>query len=336
MRVSFEELKTAIKNVLIRYGVSEEKADVLAQIHTETTYDGIYSHGSGRVARFVEYLTKGWVDPNAEPTVEKEMGAIRVLNGNMGPGVLNALYGVEEAMKLADEYGIGLVGLKNTTHWMRGGTYGKIAAEKGYVAIMWTNTESVMPPWGGKNPKLGNNPIVFAAPKGDGEEIFLLDMAVAQYSYGKLSTLKLAGKKLPFAGGYDEEGNLTDDPAAIEKTRRMLPIGYWKGSGLAFMLDILAVMLTDGIGAGDLDVKGKGSCGGCSQVMIVIDPSRMIDGNRLRIEVEKAIAHIQEAERVDERSSIHAPGDGMKRYHEEHDREGIFVDDRVWEQINSL
>ncbi len=72
----------------------------------------------------------------------------------MGPGVLNALYGVEEAMKMADEYGIGMVGLKNTTHWMRGGTYGLHAANNGYVAIMWTNTESCMPPWGGKSVNL--------------------------------------------------------------------------------------------------------------------------------------------------------------------------------------
>ena len=134
----------------MKYGLTEEKADICARIHTESTYDGIYSHGTNRVARFVDYIQKGWVDPNAEPTLEREAGAIRIYNGNLGPGILNALYGADRAMELADQYGIGMVGLKNTTHWMRGGTYGKYAAEKGYVAIMWTNTEACMPPWGAK------------------------------------------------------------------------------------------------------------------------------------------------------------------------------------------
>ena len=104
MRPSFEEIQKEIKRVFIKYGMGEEKAEICARIHTESTYDGIYSHGTGRVARFAEYLRKGWVDPDAELVLETEMGAIRVYNGNMGSGVYNALICVEEGMKLADRY----------------------------------------------------------------------------------------------------------------------------------------------------------------------------------------------------------------------------------------
>ena len=104
----------------------------------------------------------------------------------------------------------------------------------------------------------------------------MLDMAISQYAYGKLQVTRLAGKKLPFPGGFDEDGNLTDDPGAIEKTRRMIPIGYWKGSSFSFMLDLLGAILTDGVGAADLDHKDQGSCGGASQVMIVIDPKKIM------------------------------------------------------------
>ena len=168
MRLTFDEIKSEIKKVLVKYGMSEEKAETCARIHTETTYDGVYSHGTNRVARFVNYIQKGWVDVNAEPSLEREFGALKVYNGNMGPGVLNALYCADRAMELADQYGIGMVGIRNTTHWMRGGTYGLYAARKGYAAIMWTNTESCMPPWGGRECRLGNNPFVIAVPAAGG------------------------------------------------------------------------------------------------------------------------------------------------------------------------
>ncbi|SMP59038.1 3-dehydro-L-gulonate 2-dehydrogenase [Anoxynatronum buryatiense] len=336
MRLTFDELYGEIKRAFVKCGMSEEKASVCARVHSESTYDGIYSHGVNRVARFVEYVQKGWVDVNAEPTLEKEFGSIQVYNGNMGSGVLNALYGVDRAMELAERYGIGMVGLKNTTHWMRGGTYGLRAAQKGFVAIMWTNTESVMPPWGAKECKLGNNPFVMAMPgQKEGAEL-LFDMAISQYSYGKLQVTRLAGKKLPFPGGFDKNGNITDDPGAIEESMRIMPIGYWKGSGMSHMLDILGTVLTDGIGAADLDQAGKGSCGGASQVMIVIDPGKITEKEDMMAAIRKSIEHVKSAQPAENSQGVSVPGEGMARFRKEHDELGIFVDDQVWEEIRSL
>lgn len=336
MRLSFEEIFEEIRRVFVKYGMSDEKARICARIHTESTYDGIYSHGINRVARFVDYIQKGWVDIHAEPEIEKEFGAIRVINGHMGPGVLNALYAADRAMELADRYGIGMVGLRNTTHWMRGGTYGLYAARKGYVAIMWTNTEACMPPWGGKECRLGNNPFVMACPAGDGSEVLQLDMAISQYSYGKLQVTRLAGQKLPYPGGFDKDGHITDDPGAIEESMRIMPIGYWKGSGLSFMLDILGSVLADGIGAADLDAGTKGSCGGCSQVMILIDPKRTMGEEKMEETIRRAIEYVKSAELSEQGRDITAPGEGRLRFHKEHDEKGIFVDDGVWAELKAL
>ena len=336
MRVSFERLHSEIKRAFMKAGLPEEKAEICARIHTESTYDGIYSHGVNRVARFVDYLQKGWVKPDAEPVVEKDMGAIKVINGNLGPGILNALFAADEAMKMADAYGIGMVGLKNTTHWMRGGTYGKYVAEKGYAAIMWTNTEACMPPWGAKECRLGNNPFVMACPGKKGGPVMLMDMAMSQYAYGKLQVTRLAGKKLPFPGGFDKEGNVTDDPGAIEESRRIMPIGYWKGSAFSFMLDILGSILSDGVGAADLDASTKGSCGGCSQVMIVIDPKKTMEADQMEETITRATAYVKGAEPAEHSSGVHVPGEGSERFHKEHDEQGIYVDDTVWEQLLAL
>lgn len=276
------------------------------------------------------------MDVNADPTLEKDCGAIKVYNGNMGPGILNALYASDRAMDLADQFGIGMVGLKNTTHWMRGGTYGLYAARKGYIAIMWTNTEACMPPWGAKECRLGNNPFVMALPGADNQPPLQLDMAISQYAYGKLQVTRLAGKKLPFPGGFDKDGNVTDDPGAIEESMRIMPIGYWKGSSFSFMLDVLGAVLTDGVGAADLDAAKKGSCGGCSQVIIVIDPKKITDGDSMTDTITRAIEYLKSAELAENSKGIMAPGEDYIQFNKDHDENGIFVDDSVWEEIKSL
>lgn len=335
MRVPFETMKSEFKRVFIKYGMSEENAETCATIHAESSRDGIYSHGANRVPRFIGYVKDNWVDVNATPTVEKSFGAVAVYNGNMGPGILNSLYCTDRAIEMAKEHGIGMVGLRNTTHWMRGGSYGLYAARKGYVAISWTNTESCMPPWGGTDCKLGNNPFVMACPGDDGEPV-MIDMAMSQYAYGKLQVVRQAGGKLPFPGGFDKEGNITDDPGAIEESMRILPMGYWKGASFAFMLDILGSVLTDGIGATDIDQVGKGSCGGASQVFIVIDPSKLSDGEHIKQTIQKAKAHIKSANLAEGTKSIWYPGEDYVLNKKENTEQGVFIDDGVWEEIKAL
>jgi 3-dehydro-L-gulonate 2-dehydrogenase len=161
------------------------------------------------------------------------------------PGILNAIYSMNRATEIAEKNGLGLVGLKNTTHWMRGGAYGWLAAEKGYIGICWTNTETCMPPWGAKSGAIGNNPFIMAVPRKDGH--IVLDMAMSQYSYGKLQVTRLKNQQLPYPGGFDQDGHLTTDPGTIEESRRILPMGFWKGSGFAVLLDILSALLSGGL-----------------------------------------------------------------------------------------
>jgi 3-dehydro-L-gulonate 2-dehydrogenase len=280
-------------------------------------------------------VRKGWVDVHAVPTREKAFGALEVYNGNLGPGVLNALYCCDRGIALAGQYGIGLVGLRNTTHWMRGGTYGLYVARKGCAAIAWTNAESVMPPWGGAERRLGNNPFVMAAPV-LGEEPVMLDMAMSLYAYGKLQTLRLAGKKLPFPGGFDKNGVLTDEPGLIEESMRILPMGYWKGASFAFMLDILGAALSGGITAEDIDKNGKGSCGGASQVFIIIKPDFCGGAAETAEIIRRAKKHIKSSAPAEGQGNIRYPGEGLELARKENDEAGVFVDDGIWEEITAL
>ena len=243
--ISFAEMQEVIASAFLQAGMNEQEARQCALIHAQSTLDGVNSHGVNRVARFVDYIGRGWVNLAGKPKVVKQMGAIEIYDGDRGPGVLNAIFATDRAMEMASQQGVGIVALRNTTHWMRGGAYGWRAADQGYVAISWTNTESCMPAWGARDTRIGNNPFVMAVPRKKGH--IVLDMAMSQYSYGRLQTTRLKGRKLPFPGGFDKDGNLTDEPGPIEASMRILPTGYWKGSGFAIMLDVLAAVLGGGM-----------------------------------------------------------------------------------------
>lgn len=333
-RISFEEMKATIKLALLNAGMSDEKAEVCSRIHTESSRDGVYSHGLNRVGRFIEYIHKEWVDVNAEPTLDVNLGAMEIYNGNLGPGILNARFAMNRATEIAGKNGLGLVSLNNTTHWMRGGAFGWQAAEQGFIGICWTNTESCMPAWGAKSCGVGNNPFIMAVPRKEGHVV--LDMAMSQYSYGKLEVTRLKNERLPFAGGFDKEGNLTDEPEPIEESMRILPMGYWKGSGLTILLDIISALLSGGLSTSGVDKSGKGSCGSCCQVFIAIDPLKINTQEFIDQTLKDTINQIKSSSPANPGDEIFYPGERSLKTRNENMKLGIPVDDGVWEKVRQL
>jgi len=333
-RIPFDEMKSTIKKAFTIAGMPEEKAETCARIHTESSRDGVYSHGLNRVERFVEYIGKGWVDVNALPTLDLNLGAMEIYNGNMGPGILNAQFAMNRATAIAAKNGLGLVSLNNTTHWMRGGAYGWQAADKGFIGICWTNTETCMPAWGAKSGAIGNNPFIMAVPRKEGH--IVLDMAMSQYSYGKLQVTRLKNQKLPYAGGFDVNGVLTDDPGAIEESRRILPLGYWKGSGFAILLDVISALLSGGRTTAAIDKYDKGSCGSCCQVFIAIDPLKINTQELIDKALNETVAQLKNSVPAKENGEIFYPGEQSLKTRNENMELGIPVDDGVWATVKKL
>lgn len=334
IRVPFDVMQKTVAQAFIRAGMNEQDAATCARIHTESSCDGIYSHGLNRVPRFVDFLKRGWVNKDAQPELVKRLGVIEIYDGQKAPGILNAFYATDRAMAIAKKQGVGIVTLRNTTHWMRGGSYGWYAADHGFIAISWTNTESVMPAWGGKNIRIGNNPFVMAVPREKGH--IVLDMAMSQYSYGRLQTTRLKGEQLPYPGGFDKEGHLTTDPGPVEASMRVLPIGYWKGSGFSILLDTLAAVLSEGLATNEIDKVQMGSCTGCSQVFIVIDP-RQLGGSDFTNSVADNIVDYVQTSEPDEKGSVpRYPGQSTLKIRAEHLQNGIFADENIWQEVQAL
>jgi len=332
--IPFTEMKSVVKKVFLNLGLTEERAELCAAVHTSSSADGVESHGMNRIPRFAEYVKKGWINIDGTPQLLSVKGAAEHYDGQRGVGVTNALFCSDRAMALAREHGIGLVALRNTTHWMRGGTYAWRMAEAGFIGICWINTESCMPLWGSDVPSVGNNPFCLAIPRENGE--IVVDMAMSQYAYGKLEVYRLAGQSLPYPGGFDKEGNLTSDPGAIEESQRILPTGYWKGSSLALALDLAAAALSNGFCGTDMDEEHKGSCTGCSQIFIAMDPYLFGTREEIQTMFDRRVAAADNAHPIDPRRPVKCPGENTLARREKSRKEGVSVDEGVWARIKRM
>lgn len=332
LRIPYEKLKAEFFRVLLKTGFSEEGAEKCAEIFAMNSLDGVNSHGINRFPRFIKNIQGGFVRPNAVPTLIHRIGALEQWEGNLGPGPLNAGFAADRAMLLAQESGIGLATLANTNHWMRGGTYGWQAAKKGFALIAWTNTCQNMPAWGATDPRIGNNPFVFAVPyKSDA---IVLDFAMSQYSYGKMESLKIEDRKLAYPGGYNSKGELTNDPGEILDSWRVLPAGYWKGAGLSLLLDIFATILSGGLSTHQIQ-----SCiseYSVSQVFIAICLERLHNFPAISNSISLIIDDLHESNPIDSSVQIRYPGESVLKLRKENTEKGIPVNKSVWEKLLDL
>ena len=332
MRLSYAELKNEFLRVLLSCNVEPDLAEECATLFADTTQSGVYSHGVNRFPRFVQQVRAGHVVLGAEPTKVLALGAIEQWDAHRAIGNVTAKHMMNRAMELADQHGIGLVALRNANHWMRGGGYGYQAAEKGYVGICWSNSIAVMPPWGAKECRIGTNPFIVAVPT---EPVTMIDMSMSMFSYGMLEVNRLAGRQLPVDGGFDDDGNLTRDPATIEKNRRILPMGYWKGSGMSVVLDMIATLLSNGESVASV-TEDMDDEYGVSQIFIAIEVDRLIPGDTRSEKLARICDYVLTAERSDPNVAIRLPGHEFKSIKRDNEANGIPVDDSVWARIKSL
>ena len=333
MRVDFGELHERAAQVLRGAGLPVERAWLGGRLTAEADRDGVTTHGIARLPRFVEMVQLGRVKPSAEPERVAEAGALERWTGHRGPGNLAAYAMCGRAMELAREFGIGCVALGDTTHWMRGGTYGWQAAEAGFALLAWTNTMPNLPAWGALGPVLGNNPLVVAAPRADGPVV--LDMAMSQFSHGALAKYRERGEALPVPGGFDEAGELTRDAGVIERTGRALPVGFWKGSGLAFVLDLLAAMLSGGRATHEIEADPLLEVG-LSQVFLAVDAKAVGSLEEMERLARGCIENLWAAEPVVAGKRPRYPGEETLRVRKRSLEEGVEVEEGVWKRFLEL
>ncbi len=333
MRLKFEEVQNTLERVLHTRNCPPDHAHQVSYEMARNSLEGTYTHGINRFLRLIRNIDEGIVRVDVKPVPVNGFGALENYDGQLGLGIVNAWFCMDRAINLAKEHGVGFVALRNTNHWMRAATYGYQACAQGMAGICFTNTIPNMPTWGAVDSRIGNNPLVMAFPHKKGDVI--VDMAMSQFSYGALELAQLEGRQMPIDAGFDVEGNLTRDPAAVLKSKRILPTGYWKGAALSFVLDLFAGCMSLGNTTAAIG-RLEGDEHGVSQVFMAINfqkiaPREVVDGI-----VEDAIADLLSSKPDNKTGRIIYTGQLGKEIRDQNLAQGIPVNEKVWAEITAL
>lgn len=328
MKIMASQERSIVIEILTRMGVSIEDAEIVAEVTLDADMKGFTSHGLGRFPQYVKGLKFGTIKTQAEIEIENETTSTALLNGNHRFGHVVAYYGMEIAMEKARETGIGMVGLHDSNHFGAAGYYSDMAVMQDLIGIIIANTEPAVAPLGGKEAIIGTNPIAIGIPSN--KNYVSVDMATSATARGKLLEALRKGEKLPENVALDSEGKPTVDPEAALKGS-ILPFGAHKGYALAFMIEILAGPLVRA-------AYGKAVTGTahpeemCTKgdLIFAIDPSKFVDINIFKGEVDDFIAEIKGSD------DIIIPGDIEIRNIKRAKEEGINIDDTLFGQLTEI
>lgn len=236
------ELHELATRALTGLGLSSTDAGDAARILVLGDLFGVHTHGVSRLESYGERLDIGGIDAKAEIRMERVAPTIVKIDGGNGVGPLVGYRALESAMQLAREFGVGVAFARNSNHFGAIAPYSLIAAEAGFASIIGSNSSTTIAPTGGREAKLGNSPVAFGIPNPEGRPI-ILDMAVSVVARARIRDALKRGESIPDTWATDKRGNPTTDPkAALDGF--LLPIGGYKGYGLALIVDLFAGLLS--------------------------------------------------------------------------------------------
>lgn len=254
VRVPVQALLDFVVAFMRKMGLNRDQAAQAAEILVASDLRGIESHGVPRLDMYMEMFRRGIIKADATSIIERESGATALVNGGNGLGLVVGPPAMQLAIDKARVTGVGMVAVKNSSHFGIAGYYAGMALPHDMIGLAFTNASPLGVPTGGREHRFGSNPLAFAAPAGQ-ELPFVLDMATTVVSLGKIEIAARAGKTLPVGWGLDPAGHPTTDPHLVVKSRLVAPLGSLpelsshKGYGLAVMVDILCGVLS-GMGHG--------------------------------------------------------------------------------------
>jgi LDH2 family malate/lactate/ureidoglycolate dehydrogenase len=241
-RVGAGELLALVTAVFQRCGMTEADAGLLGDTLVAADLNGVHSHGVLRVPEYVKKLTRDGVDPRGRPRVVRDAGACLVVDGGNSMGQVGASFAMERAIERARTTGLCAAAIRGSNHCGAMGYYARAALAHDMIGLATTNALPTMAPWGGAERILGINPLAVAIPGGV-ELPIVYDAAFSGSSHGKIRIDQQKGLALPEGWALGREGRPTTDPAAAIDGL-LVPIGGFKGAGLALIMGVLSSMLS--------------------------------------------------------------------------------------------
>jgi len=225
-----ENLEIFAAKIFRKLDLPEEDSYLISKCLVHSNLRNQDGHGVSRIPIYVKRLRHGLVNPNPGVKIEKVATSACLVDGDNGMGFVVASKGMDSAIQLALENGIGIVGIKNSTHFGSSAHYVLQAIEKNMISIVLSNSSPAQPPWGAAAALLGASPLAAGAPSGQAHP-FVLDMATTVIARGKLRLASERGEKIPMGVGLDKNGRPTQD--GMEAFHGVtLPFGGMKGAAI--------------------------------------------------------------------------------------------------------
>ncbi len=337
--LSADQLRTLGASIFASLGAPEDDARFVADLLVEANLTGFDSHGMIRLPIYARGIKMGAVKPGAEVRIVDETPSTAVIDGGWNFGQVVAKYAMNVCIEKARNGVVGLVTARSSQHAGRLNTYAEMAMTQDMIGIASVNSASYVAPFGGKSKQLGTNPLCFAIPAGE-EPPMVLDMATSVWARGKIMVYLARGEELPEGIFMDPDGNPTTDPGWYTKGGVLRNLGGeiagYKGFGLSLLVEILTGALTEGGVSNSEEYRSRPFYGGNGIFMMAIDVGRLTDLDVFKGRVDDLLRSVRNSPTAPGYDEILIPGEPERRKKEKRLREGIFIEERTWNDIAAL
>ncbi|MHB9038004.1 MAG: Ldh family oxidoreductase [Armatimonadota bacterium] len=332
--VTIDELKTLVSGIFQSHGVPAADADMAASCMVHANARGVDSHGVLRVAHYIKRIETGSINPTPSNKITRTSAATAMLDGDDGLGHVSCQVAMQEAIKIAEESGVGFVGVNNSSHCGALSFHVSAAIEAGKLGMAFSQTDKRVTAFGGKQPFFGTNPLCIGAPSSSGQPV-MLDMATSLVAWGHIVKAQGLNKPVPEEWGVAEDGSATTDP---HKMTWLAPAAGPKGYGLGAIVDIMTGLLCGGAFGphvvtmyGDYEQKRK-----LCHMVAAIDYKKFAGAETFLDSMKNMIDEMHQVPPAEGFQSVLAPGEPEYLKEQDRKKNGIPIDDHVWEELNAL
>ena len=323
-----------LKQIFTKHKLSKKHSEICADYLIKAELVGAKSHGLARLKMYCDRIRKGLINPNPKIKIKKISSSVSYVNADNSIGFVSADMGINQAIKNAKKTGIGLVAVKKSGHYGLSSFYAEQAVKKNLMVFCFTNAPPALAPHGAKKSLFGTNPICFGVPTGNVP--FILDASTSMINRGKIRRADKLGEKIPFGVALDKKGRITTN-AKEALLGTQLPIAGFKGSGLAWMVDILSGVLTGSSHGGKTrdpfeDFTGPQNMG---HLFITINP-KIFSGNNFIKEMKKNIKLVKRLPKAKGFKSILYPGERKNMTYKNNLNKDISIPSKILNELKEL
>ena len=332
--IAHQPLADFARRVLEAVHVPSRAAALVADSLVSANLRGVDSHGVQLLIWYTQQIQDGNIDIATIGAIASENGSCMVYDGLNGLGQVVSDACCDHAIRLARATGLGMVTARNSSHFGASAWWAQKLAAAGLIGIVTCNATPLVAAWQGKDKILGTNPICMAVP---GPNTFLLDMATTTVALNRIHKAILSGDtEIPPGWAMDADGNPTTDPKVALEGLPM-PLGGYKGTGLALMVEVLCAVLSGGAmmtEVGGLRVKNRPMR--VSHFFFAIDAARFLPMDQFKARMQQMRDTVKGSRPAAGFDEVLIAGDPEWRSDAERRRDGIPVARGIWEQLTLL